>query len=98
MNNPFFTDYKLPYDAVPFSKFKSEDFIPAVEKSIEIAQSIKKRNWESKKWSQKVGKWRSWCVRKPWEYSQKYWVYSTVAHRAEQDEVGSRRLYPSKCF
>ena len=37
MNNPFFTDYKLPYDAVPFSKFKSEDFIPAVEKSIEIA-------------------------------------------------------------
>ena len=37
MNNPFFTDYKLPYDAVPFSKFKSEDFIPAVEKSIKIA-------------------------------------------------------------
>ena len=37
MNNPFFTDYKLPYDAVPFSKFKTEDFIPAVEKSIELA-------------------------------------------------------------
>ena len=36
MNNPFFTDYNLPYDAVPFSKFKSEDFIPAVEKSIKI--------------------------------------------------------------
>jgi len=37
MNNPFFTNYKLPYDAVPFSKFKTEDFIPAVEKSIELA-------------------------------------------------------------
>ena len=36
MNNPFFTDYKLPYDAVPFNKFKTEDFIPAVEKSIEL--------------------------------------------------------------
>ena len=33
MNNPFFTDYNLPYDAVPFSKFKTEDFIPAIEKS-----------------------------------------------------------------
>ena len=37
MNNPFFTNYKLPYDAVPFSKFKTEHFIPAVEKSIELA-------------------------------------------------------------
>ncbi len=37
MNNPFFIDYKLPYDAVPFSKFKAEHFIPAVEKSIELA-------------------------------------------------------------
>ena len=37
MNNPFFTDFNLPYDAVPFSKFKTEDFIPAVEKSIELA-------------------------------------------------------------
>ena len=36
MNNPFFTDYKLPYDAVPFDKFKTENFIPAVEKSIEL--------------------------------------------------------------
>ena len=36
MNNPFFTDYNLPYDAVPFSKFKTEDFIPAVEKSIKL--------------------------------------------------------------
>ena len=31
MDNPFFIDYKLPYDAVPFSKFKAEHFIPAVE-------------------------------------------------------------------
>ena len=37
MNNPFFIDYNQPYDAVPFSKFKAEDFIPAVEKSIELA-------------------------------------------------------------
>lgn len=37
MNNPFFTDFNLPYNAVPFSKFKNEDFIPAVEKSIELA-------------------------------------------------------------
>ena len=37
MSNPFFVNYKLPYDAVPFSKFKTEDFIPAVEKSIELA-------------------------------------------------------------
>ena len=37
MNNPFFKDFKLPYDAVPFNKFKTEDFIPAIEKSIEIA-------------------------------------------------------------
>ena len=37
MNNPFFTDFNLPYDAVPFSKFKTEDFIPAAEKSIELA-------------------------------------------------------------
>ena len=37
MSNPFFMNYKLPYDAVPFSKFKTEDFIPAVEKSIELA-------------------------------------------------------------
>ena len=36
MNNPFFIDYKLPYDAVPFSKFKIEHFIPAVEESIEL--------------------------------------------------------------
>ena len=40
MNNPFFTDYKLPYDAVPFNKFKTEDFIPAVEKSIELTMNI----------------------------------------------------------
>ena len=39
MNNPFFTDYKLPYDAVPFSKLKTEDFIPAVEKSIELTMN-----------------------------------------------------------
>ena len=37
MDNPFFIDYKQPYDAVPFSKFKAEHFIPAVEKSIELA-------------------------------------------------------------
>ena len=37
MNNPFFTDFNLTYDAVPFSKFKTEDFIPAVEKSIQLA-------------------------------------------------------------
>ena len=37
MNNPFFTDYKLPYDAVPFNKFKTENFMPAVEESIKIA-------------------------------------------------------------
>jgi len=37
MSNPFFTNYELPYDAVPFSKFKTEDFIPAVEKSINLA-------------------------------------------------------------
>ena len=37
MTNPFFSDYKLPYDAVPFSKFKAEDFLPAVKKSIEVA-------------------------------------------------------------
>ena len=37
MNNPFFIDYKLPYEAGPFSKFKTEDYIPAVEKSIELA-------------------------------------------------------------
>ena len=37
MNNPFFTDYKLPYNAVPFNKFNTEDFVPAVEKSIELA-------------------------------------------------------------
>ena len=36
MNNPFFTDYNMPYDAVPFSKFKTEDFIPAIKKSIEL--------------------------------------------------------------
>ena len=39
MNNPFFTDYNQPYDAVPFSKFKADHFIPAVEKSIELALS-----------------------------------------------------------
>ena len=39
MNNPFFTDFNLPYDAVPFSKFKTEDFIPAAKKSIELAIS-----------------------------------------------------------
>ena len=37
MNNPFFTDFNLPYNAVPFSKFKTEDFIPAAKKSIELA-------------------------------------------------------------
>ena len=37
MNNPFFTDYKLPYDAVPFSQFKPKYFIPAAEKSIQLA-------------------------------------------------------------
>ena len=37
MNNPFFNDFKLPYDAVPFNKFKNQDFIPAIEKSIELA-------------------------------------------------------------
>ena len=37
MDNPFFIDYNLPYGAVPFSKFKTEDFIPAVEKSINLA-------------------------------------------------------------
>ena len=39
MNNPFFTDYKLPYDAVPFNKFKTDDFIPAVEKSIKLTMN-----------------------------------------------------------
>ena len=39
MDNPFFIDYKLPYDAVPFSKFKAENFIPAVEKSIELTMN-----------------------------------------------------------
>ena len=27
MNNPFFTDYNQPYDAVPFSKFKADHFM-----------------------------------------------------------------------
>ena len=40
MNNPFFTDFNLPYDAVPFSKFKTEDFIPAAEKSIGLDSDI----------------------------------------------------------
>ena len=37
MNNPFFNDYKLSYDAVPFSKFETKHFIPAVEESIKLA-------------------------------------------------------------
>jgi len=39
MNNPFFTDFNLPYDAVPFSKFETEHFIPAAEKSIELTMN-----------------------------------------------------------
>jgi len=42
MNNPFFIDYNQPFDTVPFSKIKVDDFIPAVEKSIGIA--LKKIN------------------------------------------------------
>ena len=50
MNNPFFIDYKLPYDAVPFSKFKAEHFIPAVKKSIELAINRINQTNKTNKW------------------------------------------------
>ena len=39
MDNPFFNNYNTPYDAVPFSKFKTEHFMPAVEESIKMANN-----------------------------------------------------------
>ncbi|MCL2063831.1 MAG: M3 family metallopeptidase [Candidatus Cloacimonetes bacterium] len=43
MNNPFFTDWKTKYGAVPFDLIKLEHYMPAIEKGLEIArEKIKK--------------------------------------------------------
>jgi len=38
MNNPFFKDFKQPFDTVPFNEYKTENFLPAVKTAIEIAE------------------------------------------------------------
>ena len=38
MNNPFFKDFKQPFDTVPFNEYKTEDFIPAIKKAISISE------------------------------------------------------------
>ena len=38
MNNPFFKDFKQPFDTVPFNEYKTEDFIPAIKRAISISE------------------------------------------------------------
>ena len=37
-NNPFFENFDTPFETIPFSKIKTEHFIPAIDKAIEIGK------------------------------------------------------------
>ena len=37
-NNPFFENFDSPFETIPFSKIKTEHFIPAIDKAIEIGK------------------------------------------------------------
>ena len=37
--NPFYGDYSTPYRTVPFGEISLEDYIPAIEKGIEIEKA-----------------------------------------------------------
>ena len=37
-NNPFFENFDTPFETIPFSKIKTELFIPAIDKAIEIGK------------------------------------------------------------
>ena len=39
MSNPFFENFDTPFETIPFSKIKTEHFIPAIENAIETGRS-----------------------------------------------------------
>lgn len=39
VQNPFFSEYKTPFETPPFEKIKTEHFLPAIKKGIELHQA-----------------------------------------------------------
>ena len=35
--NPLFTDYKQPFDTIPFNEIKTENFLPAIHEGIKMS-------------------------------------------------------------
>ena len=37
--NPLFTDYKQPFDTIPFNEIKTENFLPAIHEGIKMSNT-----------------------------------------------------------